>query len=68
MASDLEPGVTVRQFFACDRPRRGLKTVDWRPSAGLNLIPGGGLTGGGRPVVMKVKDDIGVDYSKVILS
>ena len=36
--------------------------------SGPFMHPGGGLTGGGRPVAMKVKDDIGVDYSKVILS
>ncbi|CAN5392327.1 NAD(P)/FAD-dependent oxidoreductase [soil metagenome] len=36
--------------------------------SGPFMHPGGGLTGGGRPVAMKVMDDIGVDYSKVILS
>ncbi|WP_313802503.1 NAD(P)/FAD-dependent oxidoreductase [Sphingobium sp.] len=30
------------------------------------MHPGGGVTGGGRPVAMRVMDDLGVDYSKVI--
>ena len=30
------------------------------------MHPGGGITGGGRPVAMRVMDDLGVDYGKVI--
>ena len=30
------------------------------------MHPGGGITGGGRPVAMKLMDDLGVDYGKVI--
>lgn len=30
------------------------------------MHPGGGITGGGRPVAMRMMDDLGVDYGKVI--
>lgn len=30
------------------------------------MHPGGGITGGGRPVAMRLMDDLGVDYGKVI--
>lgn len=36
--------------------------------SGPFMHPGGGLTGGGRAVAMKLMDDAGVDYTKVILS
>lgn len=36
--------------------------------AGPFMHPGGGITGGGRPVAMRVMDDLGVDYSKVIVA
>jgi putative ATP-dependent endonuclease of OLD family len=46
MASDLEPGMTVPTILRLKIDRfRGLKAVDWRPSAGLNLILGGGDVG-----------------------
>jgi hypothetical protein len=36
--------------------------------AGPFMHPGGGLTGGGRAVAMRVMEDLKVDYSKVIRS
>lgn len=36
--------------------------------SGPFMHPGGGLTGGGRAVAMRIMDDIDVDYSKVIKS
>jgi predicted ATP-dependent endonuclease of OLD family len=46
MAPDLEPGMTVPTIFRLKIDRfRGLKAVAWRPSAGLNLILGGGDVG-----------------------
>lgn len=36
--------------------------------SGPFMHPGGGITGGGRAVAMRVMDDLGVDYSKVIQS
>jgi putative ATP-dependent endonuclease of OLD family len=46
MASDLEPGMTVPTILRLKIDRfRGLKTVHWRPNAGLNLILGGGDVG-----------------------
>lgn len=35
---------------------------------GPAMHPGGGVTGGGRPVAIRVMEDLGVDYSKVIRS
>lgn len=35
---------------------------------GPAMHPGGGMTGGGRPVAIRLMEDIGVDYSKVIRS
>lgn len=34
--------------------------------SGPFMHPGGGLTGGGRAVAMRIMDDLGVDYSKVM--
>lgn len=36
--------------------------------AGPFMHPGGGLTGGGRPVAIRVMEDLGVDYHSVITS
>ena len=36
--------------------------------SGPFMHPGPGLTGGGRPVAIRVMEDLGVDYSKVIRS
>jgi recombinational DNA repair ATPase RecF len=42
----MEPGMTVPTILRLKIDRfRGLKTVHWRPSAGLNLILGGGDVG-----------------------
>lgn len=35
---------------------------------GPAMHPGGGVTGGGRPVAIRIMEDLGVDYSKVIRS
>ncbi|GAC1574056.1 MAG: hypothetical protein NVS3B5_04080 [Sphingomicrobium sp.] len=46
MVSGLEPGRTVPTILRLRIDRfRGLKMVDWRPRAGLNLILGGGDVG-----------------------
>lgn len=34
--------------------------------AGPAMHPGGGVTGGGRPVAIRIMEDLGIDYSKVI--
>jgi phytoene dehydrogenase-like protein len=36
--------------------------------AGPFMHPGGGITGGGRAVAMRVMEDLKVDYGKVIRS
>lgn len=55
------------------RPTRELSQYRVPGADGLYLSgpfmhPGGGITGGGRPVAMRVMDDLGVDYSRTILS
>jgi phytoene dehydrogenase-like protein len=55
------------------RPTAALSQYAVPGAKGLYLCgpfmhPGGGLTGGGRAVAIKVMDDLGVNYSKVIRS
>ena len=55
------------------RPTKELSQYRVPGAEGLYLCgpfmhPGGGITGGGRPVAMQVMNDIGVDHSKVIVS
>lgn len=53
------------------RPTMELSQYQVPGAEGLYLCgpfmhPGGGITGGGRPVAMRVLEDLGVDYGKVI--
>jgi phytoene dehydrogenase-like protein len=65
-------GSNIYQFFGM-RPTPDLAQYRVPGAEGLYLSgpfmhPGGGITGGGRAVALRVMDDIGVDYSEFIKS
>lgn len=71
--SDFNGGAMYLYQMMGMRPTPALSQYRVPGAQGLYLCgpfmhPGGGVTGGGRPVAMRVMEDLEVDYSKVIRS
>jgi phytoene dehydrogenase-like protein len=65
-------GSGIYQFFGM-RPTAELSQYRVPGAKGLYLAgpfmhPGGGITGGGRATAMRLMDDVGIDYSKIMRS